>query len=154
MWAFLWSLFVIWYLCLSGVWQGLKWRIEKPKRHMLWRDWIMCWKCRHHPRFDNQHNWEGLYNNSKSKRLSPLKPNNLHILTSNFETWNKFFGDLRLLHDDILSPSIQQPYYFVELKVPTIGPYTLFYHPYRVIRKVTQRGMKPWVWSLFEKTFY
>ena len=79
--SFLWSFFLIGNLSLSGIWQGLRWRIEKPKRHMLWRDWNMCQKCRHYSTFHNQHNWEALYNHFKGKRIFTLKPNILKMLT-------------------------------------------------------------------------
>ena len=43
-----------------------------PKRHVLLWDQTMCSKNRHHSRFDRQHNWEGLCDHFKRKRIFTL----------------------------------------------------------------------------------
>ena len=64
-----WSLCLLRYLYLGGIWQGLYLRSGHPNDMCYDEIGLCAQNCRHHSRFNSKHHyWEGLYDRLKRKK--------------------------------------------------------------------------------------
>ena len=75
----------------------LKIKNGHQKNFVSWWDWTRCSKYRYHSRFNSEHNWEGLCDRSKRKRICTLTSSNFCISTPTLKLKNANLRDSQFL---------------------------------------------------------